>query len=151
MKISPYKFITTFCIVPVNDWSAFFQRIFYGFIIFRLVDFLKTPFFWVSFVALLTYSPDTIAWIFIKIGEIEMRVIGLCLSATMPEIFGTAGGSFTSWGQIWSAGLNALPTEVVQVMNALGVAQIMGMVTTTCGVVSSVRLYRAVMKRGGLL
>ena len=26
-KISLYRFITTFCLVPVTDWGAFIQRI----------------------------------------------------------------------------------------------------------------------------
>lgn len=154
-KIGLYRFITTFCLFPVSDWGAFVQR--FGHWIIR-IWIIKTiwgivtskPFYITGLVALLIWSPDTVAWFFIKIGEIEMMVFGLVMSAVMPDIFGVAGGQFDSWSDIWSAGLNALPAEMVEIMNGLGVAQIMGMITATMGAMGTVRIYRAITKRAGL-
>lgn len=102
-------------------------------------------------IGLLIWSPDTIAWIFIKIGEIELKVFAMFLTAIMPDLFGTAGSAYSSWEQIWSQGLHALPTDMVQVINGLGVAQILGLVTATWSAVSAVHIYRKVMLRAGLL
>lgn len=146
-KISLYRFLTTFYVFPVTDWGAFLQRIFYGFIIVRLFDLLKAPLFWISLVALLTYSPETVAWIFIKIGEIEITVFSMLMSIVMPDIFGAVGTEYSSWSQIWQAGLNALPTTVVEVMNSLGVAQMLGLVTTTIGAIMTIRILRSIYKR----
>lgn len=92
MKISLYKFVTTFCLVPVTDWGAFVQRvvgrIFLGMIVYKLFQLLKQPLFIASLIGLLIWSPDTIAWIFIKLGQIEMKVVLLLISAFMPQIFG---------------------------------------------------------------
>ena len=118
-KISLYTFVTTFCIVPVTDWGAFIQRvigrILLAGLLFKLFQLLKQPLFIAALVGVLIWSPDTIAWIFIKIGDIELRVLAMLLTAVMPELFGTAGGAYTSWEQIWSAGLGALPADMLDV------------------------------------
>ena len=163
MKISLYKFITTFCLVPVNDWSAFVQRITKKILTIwlfsRLFDLVKGPFFWISLVVLLTYSPDTVAWIFVKIGEIELTVMGLVLSTVMglvlstvmPDIFATGSEEYRNWAQIWQAGLNALPADMVSIMNGLGVAQLLGYVTATISVISTIKIFRSAMKRARLM
>lgn len=154
-KISLYKFVTTFCLVPVSDWGAFIQRtierIFIGVLAFKLFQLLRQPLFIGALVGVLIWSPETIAWIFIKIGEIELRVFTLLLSAIMPDLFGTAGTAYSSWEQVWSAGLAVLPQDMLDVINGLGVAQILGLVTATWGAVTSVKIYRKVMLRAGLL
>ena len=154
-KISLYKFVTTFCLVPVTDWGAFVQRwvgrIFLGVLFYRLFSLLSKPLFIMGLIGLLIWSPDTIAWIFIKIGEIELRVFMIALNAIMPDIFAVSGGYYASWSDIWQAGLNALPTQMVEVMNGLGVAQILGLITSTIGAVGIIRIYRKVMSRAGLL
>lgn len=155
MKISLYKFITTFCLVPVNDWGAFVQRITKKlltiWLVSRLIDVLKGPFFWVGLIALLTYSPDTVAWIFIKIGEIELTVMAMVLNAVMPDIFASGSGEYRNWVQIWQAGLNALPSDMVAIMNGLGVAQLLGYVTATIGTISTIRIFRSAMRRARLM
>lgn len=155
MKISLYKFVTTFCLVPVNDWLAFVQRVtgrlLLGWLFFRLFNLLTKPLFIMALIGLLIWSPDTIAWIFIKLGGIELRVFMIALNAIMPDIFATAGGNYASWGEIWRAGLNALPTQMVEVMNGIGVSQILGLITSTIGAVGTIRIYRKVMLRAGLL
>lgn len=154
-KISLYKFITTFCLVPVTDWGAFLQRIGFtlvrAFLFFKLFSLLKQPLFIASLIGLLIWSPDTIAWIFIKIGEIELKVFAMFLTAIMPDLFGTAGDAYSNWAQIWSAGLSGLPADMVQVINGLGVAQILGLITATWTAVSAIKIYRKVMLRAGLL
>ena len=154
-KISLYKFVTTYCLVPVNDWSAFVQRITKKILIIwlvsKLIDVVKAPLFWVSLVALLTWSPDTVAWIFIKIGEIELQVIAMIMTVVMPDIFANGSVQYSSWSQLWQEGLNALPSEMVDVMNSLGVAQLLGYVTATFGAVSTIKIFRSAMKRARLM
>lgn len=154
-KISYYKMLTTFYVFPVTDWPAFIQRtigrLLLANLVLKLFGLLKQPLFIASFIALLIWSPDTIAWIFIKIGEIEMRVITLMLAIVMPQIFEEGGHAYNSWADIWAAGLTALPPDVVAIMNGLGVAQILGLVTATWGAVSSIKIYRKIMMRAGLL
>ena len=160
-KISLYKFITTFCLVPTTDLAAVAQRalgilqrtlIISGLI--KLVSFafnvLSTPFYVAGLVALLTWSPDTVAWIFIKLGEIQMRVFLIVLNVAMPDIFQTAEGDFSSWADIWQEGLNLLPVEMVEIINGLGLAEIIGLVTGTIGSVWVIKIYRKVMLRAGL-
>ena len=117
-KISFYTFVTTFCLVPVTDWGAFIQRVVGRLLLvsllLRLFSLLKQPLFIASLIGLLIWSPDTIAWIFIKIGEIELRVFAMFVTAIMPDLFGTAGSVYSNWAQIWSAGLSGLPADMVQ-------------------------------------
>lgn len=90
-KISYYKMLTTFYVFPVTDWPAFIQRtigrILFANLVFKLFGLLKQPLFIASLIAVLIWSPDTIAWIFIKIGDIQLRVIAVLLSAVMPDLF----------------------------------------------------------------
>lgn len=155
MKINLIAFIRAFCLVPVNDWSAFVQRITKKLLTIwlfsRLLDVIKAPLFYVALVGLLMYSPDTVAWIFIKIGEIELSVMAMVLSVVMPDIFSGASGEYSSWATIWQTGLNALPTDLVEVMNGLGVAQLLGYVTSTIGVIATIRMFRSAMKRARLM
>lgn len=157
-KISIYKFLTTFCIVPTTDWAAvaqrtlaWLQRLFLIGAFIKLIKMLSTPFYLVGIVALLTYFPDQISWIFIKIGEIELRVFAIVLSVAMPDIYAQGAGEYANWSQIWQDGLNALPAEMLEVMNGLGVAGILGLVTSTISAVWVIKIYRKVMLRAGLL
>lgn len=155
MRINLYTFLTTFCLVPVNDWGAFVQRITKKiltiWLVSKIIDVIKAPLFWVSLIALLTWSPDTVAWIFIKIGEIELRVIAMVMTVVMPDIFASGAGQYTSWSQLWYDGLSGFPEEMVDVMNSLGVAQLLGYVTATFGTVSTIKIFRRAMKRARLM
>lgn len=158
MKISLYKYLTTFCIIPTTDWAAVAQRALAWlqrlFIISALIKFFKmisTPFYLVGIIALLTYFPDQISWIFIKIGEIELKVFAIVLSVAMPDIFAKGAGEYSSWSEIWQTGLNQLPADMVEIMNGLGVAGLMGLVTSTISAVWMIKIYRKVMLRAGLL
>lgn len=154
-KISLYRFVTTFCVFPVTDWPAFIQRtvqrLLLSALIFRIMSLLKQPLFIAALIGVLIWSPDTIAWIFIKIGDIQLRVIALLLVSIMPDLFSAGGAAYGSWAAIWGAGLAALPAEIVQIINGLGVAQILGLVTSTWGAVSSIKIYRKIMLRAGIL
>lgn len=155
MKINVLQFVRIFALVPVNDWTAFVQRvgdkILKIWLISRIINVMKTPLFYLGLIALLTYSPDTVAWIFIKIGEIEITVMAIVLSSVMPDIFANGSSEYSSWSQIWTAGLQALPEEMVQIMNALGVAQLLGYVTATIGAVATIRIIRGALKRARLM
>lgn len=162
MKISLYRFITTFCLVPVNDWVAFGQRLlsfaqrlliikFFFTIGKVLFETFKTPAYLAVIVAILTYFPDSVKWIFLKIGEIQIKCFSIMLNVIMPDIFATAGDSYSTAGDLWQAGLNALPSDVLDIMNAVGVAELLGIVTTCLMSGWIVRIYRRVMLRAGLL
>ena len=105
MKISLYKFITTFCLFPVSDWGAFVQRLTKKlltiWLVSRLIDVIKAPLFYMALIGLLIYSPDTVAWIFIKIGEIELSVMTMMLSVVMPDIFANSGVEYSTWAEMW--------------------------------------------------
>ena len=154
-KISLYKFVTTFCIVPVNDWSAFLQRIIYNALKLRLAfllfGILKQPLFIASMIGLLVWAPDTIMWIFIRIGDIELRVMALVLASLMPDIFSAGSGAFDSWSSLWNQALTLFPADMLSVINGLGVGSLMGLVTGTFTAVSSINIYRKIMIRAGLL
>lgn len=158
MKISFYKFVTTFCLIPTTDlaailqrWLAWAQRLFLIAAFVKLVKMLSTPFWFAAIVAVLTYFPDSVAWVFIKLGEIELRAFAVLLSAVMPDIFANGAGEYQSWAQIWQTGLNALPAEMLEIMNGLGVSALLGMVTATISSVWIIKIYRKIMLRGGLL
>lgn len=155
MKISIYKFITAFCLFPVSDWGAFVQRLTKKlltiWLVSRLIDVIKAPLFYIGLIGILIYSPDTVAWIFIKIGEIELSVMTLMLSVVMPDIFSGSGTEYTTWAQMWQAGLNALPSDMVEIINGLGVAQLLGYITTTIGTIATIKMFRSAMKRARLM
>lgn len=152
-KFGLYRFITTYCLVPVNDWGAFIQRItsegIRAFLFWMLVNVLTKPMFFVGLIALLTYMPDTMGWIFLKIGEIGIKVAFLVMNAIMPDVFATGAGEYRGWSQIWTDGLSALPSDAVDIMNGIGVAQILGMVISTAFAVFSIRIIRRIMNRAG--
>lgn len=154
-KISLYRFVTTFCLVPVTDWGAFTQLVVAAilkcWLFTRLLGLLRTPFFIAGMIAVLTYAPNAVMWIFLTIGDIELKICGMVLAAIMPDIFKTADGSYASWADIYREGMNVLPADLVDVMNGLGVAEMMGLITATFGAVGSIRLYRRIMLRAGLL
>ena len=151
MKINFVQLMRIYGLVPVNDWLAFAQRVFAKitlvWLISRLMSLLKTPLFFASLVLLLTYSPETVTWIFVKLGELELRVVTALMMAVMPDIFGAGGGAYNSWADLWANGLRALPSDMVDVMNGLGVAQLLGLVTTTIGSIMTIRILRSIIKK----
>lgn len=152
-KMGLYRFVTTFCLFPVSDWGAFLQRItsegIRAFLFWMLVNVLTKPMFFIGLIALLTWMPDTIGWIFLKIGEIAMKVGFLVMNAIMPDVFATGAGEYRGWSQMWNDGLGALPADAVDIMNGIGVAQILGMVVSTALAVFSIRIIRRIMNRAG--
>lgn len=116
-----------------------------------LYEVAKTPLFLVTIWIALTYFPNTIQWIFLKIGGIEIKLFLMVLNIIMPEIFKTASGEMNSWAEIWQTGLNALPQDLLDVMNGIGVAELLGIVTSTITSGFIIRTYRKIMLRAGLL
>lgn len=148
--------------MPTFDWAAFTQRVF-AFIsramLFRLLlgflgtafNLFKTPLFLGAMVIALTYFPDTIQWIFMKIGEIEMKMFMIVLSSVLPDVFTFGSGEVNSWADIWNQGLNLLPSDMLEVMNGIGVAELLGLTTSTLMAGSQIALYRKIMTRAGLM
>ena len=148
--------------MPTFDWAAFAQRIF-GWItraalislvikvIGGLFNLVKTPLFLVGLYLALLWFPDTIQWIFMQIGMIQIKMFTLVLSSVMPEIFTFGSSEVNSWAAIWNQGLSGLPTEMVEVINGLGVAEMLGLVTSTLMAGSTIAIYRKIMTRAGLL
>lgn len=161
-RISLYKFLTTFCIVPTFDWGAFAQRVF-GWatrafligavirVIGTLFNLVKTPLFLVGIYLALLWFPDTIQWIFLKIGEIQIKCFMIMLSVIMPDVFTFGSGDVNSWAQIWNQGLALLPSEMLEIINGLGVGEMLGLITTTLTSGFMIVMYRKIMTRAGLL
>lgn len=148
--------------MPTFDWAAFAQRIFGWFtrallvsmlikVIVTLFNLVKTPIFIVGLYLALLWFPDTIQWIFLQIGLIQIKMFMILLSAVMPDVFTFGSGEVNSWAQIWSQGLAGLPADMVDVINGLGVAEMLGLVTSTLMAGSSIVIYRKIMTRAGLL
>lgn len=161
-KIGLYRFLTTFCIVPTYDWAAFAQRVF-GWIksaflvaaVIRAIGFLfnmvKTPMFIVGLYLALLWFPDTIQWIFMQIGLIQIKMFMIVLSTIMPDVFTFGSEDVASWATIWNQGLSQLPSEMLDVINGLGVAEMLGLVTSTLMAGSMIAIYRKIMTRAGLM
>lgn len=148
--------------MPTFDWAAFVQRVF-GWItrtaliamvikvIGGLFNLVKTPLFLVGLYLALLWFPDTIQWIFMQIGIIQIKLFTLVLSAVMPDIFTFGSSEVNSWAVIWEQGLNGLPTEMLEIINGLGIAEMLGLVTSTLMAGSTIAIYRKIMTRAGLL
>lgn len=148
--------------MPTFDWAAFVQRVFGWFtrallismvikVIGTLFNLVKTPMFLIGLYLALLWFPDTIQWIFMQIGLIQIKMFMILLSAVMPDVFTFGSGDVNSWAQIWNLGLASLPTDMVDVINGLGVAEMLGLVTSTLMAGSSIVIYRKIMTRAGLL
>lgn len=148
--------------MPTFDWAAFAQRIFGWFtramlisivikVIGTLFNLVKTPMFLVGLYLALLWFPDTIQWIFLQIGMIQIKMFMILLSSVMPDVFTFGSGEVNSWAAIWQQGLSALPSEMVEVINGLGVAEMLGLVTSTLIAGSTIAIYRKIMMRAGLL
>ena len=148
--------------MPTFDWAAFAQRIFGWFtramlismvikVIGTLFNLVKTPMFLVGLYLALLWFPDTIQWIFLQIGNIQIKMFMIVLSSVMPDVFTFGSVEVNSWAAIWQQGLSALPTDMVEVINGLGVAEMLGLVTSTLMAGSTIAIYRKIMMRAGLL
>lgn len=147
--------------MPTFDLTAFLQRIskiiIMGmilrsvlFILRTLYGVFKTPLALGTIVIMLAYYPDVVQWTLMKIGELQIRCFAIVLNAIMPDIFGSMGTNVTSWHTIWQQGLSLLPSNLVQILNAVGVAELMGLITATLTAGSTVILYRRVLSRVGI-
>lgn len=147
--------------MPTFDLTAFLQRIskiiIMGlmlrsilFILKVLYGAFKTPMALGAIVIMLAYYPEVVQWVLMKIGELQIKCFAIVLNAVMPDIFGSMGTNVTSWRTIWQQGLSLLPSNLVQILNAVGVAELMGLITATLTAGSTVILYRRVLSRVGI-
>lgn len=119
--------------------------------VIALIRFLSKPLFIIGLIALLTYYPETIQWIFVKIGEIELKVFAMFLNLAMPDIFGKVGTEYETWSSLFNNALSVFPDEILQVCQSLDVAGLMGMVTTCLTTGGTIILMRKILMRGGVI
>lgn len=96
---------------------------------------------------LVMYFPDTLQWLLMQIGLLELRIFAIILGAVMPDIFTTGAGLITSWSQIFNDGINALPADMVDVMAKMNIAELMGLITSTLTAGWTIRLYFRIINR----
>lgn len=157
-KIGLYKFITTFCLIPTTDWAAIAQRAFA--LIQRLLiikailtlgkiiwSFAKTPALLGAVVFAFTFFPNTISWILVQIGQMELRVFSTIMVAILPEVFNAGASDYNSWADIWAAGINSFPTQIRDIITGLGVPELLGMVTGVFTSGSIMKIYRRILMR----
>lgn len=148
--------------VPTFDWVGFIQRIskwIWATLVVHtflkvfgvLFNLFKTPMFLVATYVALVYFPDACQWIFLKIGEIEVKAFMVLVNACLPDMFPFGSEDVATWKNIWEIGLNTLPTEIVEVMNATGIGEMLGLVSTTLTACGCIIAYRKIMMRAGLL
>lgn len=147
--------------MPTFDIGAFLQRIsqiiIKGLILHAIIrvlgilyDVFKTPAALTAIVLMLTYEPDKVQWILQTIGQLELKAFTIVLAGLVPELFGGISAETASWATIWNTGLSALPSDIVDIMNAVGVAELLGLITSTLTAGSMVLLYRKVFTRLGI-
>lgn len=118
-------------------------------VILGIVRVLAKPMFIVGFILVLMYYPEAIQWIFMKIGEIQIRIFGVMLAIILPEIFTTA--DVDSWSQLWNSAISVFPTEITDVMAALDLAGNLGMVTSCLTSGFTIKIYMRLVKRMGFM
>lgn len=118
-------------------------------VIMAIVKILSRPLMIAGLIFLLLYYPDAVAWVFMKIGEIQLHVFAIILAAVMPNLFPTS--DVDSWASIWNNAISAFPQEVVDVMAALDLAGLLGMVTTCLTAGFTIKLYLRLVKRIGVI
>lgn len=116
-----------------------------------IIKFLSRPLAIIGLIGVLTYYPEAIQWIFVKIGEIELKIFAMLLSVAMPDIFGGVSTEYDSWAGLFNSALSVIPSEILEVCQSLDVAGLMGMVTSTLTVGGTIVLTKRILLRGGIL
>lgn len=111
-----------------------------------VIEIFKKPLGIVFLIFLLTYYPDTIQWILMQIGLIELKIFAIVLAAVLPDVFGQAS-DLNSWADIWNNALNVLPVDMVEVMAKCNVAEMMALITSTITAAFTIRLYFRIVNR----
>lgn len=115
-----------------------------------LIDLFKKPAFLVALMATIAYYPEAIQWVMYQLGLLQVKVIMLILNALMPQVWGAASvEGATEVADIFNSSVHALPSEVVQVIQALDIISLLGMVFTTLTIVFLVKFYYAIMDKMG--
>ena len=113
-----------------------------------IVKLLSKPLFLGVIVGILLYYPETVAWILMKIGEIEIKIFGLILGVIMPDMY--PGDETNEIAGIWNNATSVFPQEVIDTMASLDLAGLMGMVSTTLVAGFTIKIYFHLMKKLGL-
>ena len=92
-----------------------------------VIRFLSKAFY--SLIALLTYYPDTIQWIFVKIGgEIEVQSLWNVRALQCPIFSGKSGRQYDSWASLFNNALSVFPMKSCKFAKAWTWRGLMGMV-----------------------
>ncbi len=120
-----------------------------GGIIQAIISILSRPLWIGGIILLLLYYPDTVAWVLMKIGEIQIHIFAILLSAILPDLFPSA--DVKSWADIWNNAISVLPQNVVDTMASLDLAGMLGMITSCLTAGFTIKIYMRLIKRAGLL
>ena len=120
-------------------------------IVMGLVRVLSKPFMILGLIGVLLYYPEAIQWIFMKIGEIQIKIFGLMLQAVLPSIFGDNISEIKSWADIFNGAVSAYPEGMTEIMAAAEMAGLMGMVTTCLVSGFTIRIYIRMARKIGVL
>lgn len=136
------------------EWAqvalAWVHRVILLNIFFLVVKILSKPLYVAGIIVLLTYFPDAVQWIFMQLGLVQIRIFALILNTLLPEIFSYSSGEITEWAQIWNSALSALPAEIVEVMQALDVASLLGIATSCFTAGFSIKTIMRINRRIGI-
>lgn len=132
----------------INNLGMILKVVLIGKIISFLVGIFSKPFYIAGLILLFTYFPDTVQWIFMQIGLLQLKIFMSLLIVVMPDIFGEL--DVNSYADIFNAGINALPPEIIDVCASLGVAENMGLIFTCLTSGWIIRIYLKAFERAGL-
>lgn len=120
-----------------------------GGVVMTLVTLLSKPLLIGGLILTLMYYPDAVAWVLMKIGEIQLRIFSVLLAAIMPEVFPTS--EVSSWAEVWNNAINQFPSGITDTMAALDLAGLLGMVTSCLTAGFTIRIYMRLVKRIGVI
>lgn len=133
---------------------AFLQRVVIGgigvAILNTLINLISKPLILGAVVAIFTYCPDVVKWIFMQIGGIMLSIFGVVLGLFMPSIMGEMGEGSTDVVNMSNNALSALPADVIEVFTSFGISELLGMVVSVLLLGWIIRIYRRAMMRAGL-
>lgn len=148
--------------ISSKDWVGAYQRarqiILLGLIlgiiraIYNIVSkCFTTPLILGTIIMILLYFPNVVMWIFAKIGSIFLFLFMEVIKIFFPIVFGAVGGTMDDLKSIYQGGFSALPADVLEFLNAIGVAELMGVIMTSIFICAIIRIYRSILKSARLI
>lgn len=148
--------------ITTTDWKAALQRskmiVLVGLILGALravntiiTKAITTPLFLGTIILVLLYFPNAVSWIFAKIGSIFLNLFLWVIGLILPVILGAFGDVGQDVKDLFQGSFSGLPADIIDLLNAVGVGSLMGMILTTIWAISMVRIYRSILKSARLL